>query len=223
MALLVPLEPATLGPAPALVGWADSARGTVLLLHGLGAHALANHRELELLVRAGYCVAGLDLPGHGSRHDPEREHRWAADRDAELCRLALGAGHELPAVVDGASHAGLPRPYGIVGISLGAYAAWAGLLREARIRAAALLLGSPELPHHESPHWQAPMLIDRAILAINAEHDEHVPLGPTREVIARLDPRLAALRLIPGAGHAIPEADWWVAWGRVLEFFDTHL
>ncbi len=213
----------TLGPAPALVAHAPARRGTVLVLHGLGADALANHRELELLRRAGWTAVGLDAPAHGRRHDPERDHRWATDRDNELCRLALSAGAELPHVVDAALAHGLPEPFGIVGISLGACSAWAGLVHEPRLRAAAVLLGTPELPHEHSPHHRAHAFLGRSILAIHAEHDEVVGVGPTRAVIDQLDPRLAQLRVVPGVPHAVPEPDWWIVWGRVLEWLDHAL
>lgn len=217
------LESIMLGPAPALVASAEKPRGTVLLLHGLGADALANGKELELLRRSGFTAVGIDGPCHGRRADPERDHRWATDRDGELCRLVLGGGAELPEIVDGALLAGLPDPFAVVGISLGAYTAWVGLMHEPRLRAAVLLLGSPELPHLDSPHLRPHLFRDRAILAIQAEHDEFVPLAPTRALIDSLDPTEAALRLVPGSPHAVPEADWWVAWGRALEWLDRSL
>jgi pimeloyl-ACP methyl ester carboxylesterase len=193
------------------------------VLHGLGSDALGNHRELELLRGHGYSAVGIDAPGHGRRHDPERDHRWATDRDNELCRLVLAAGAELPAIVDALPAAGLDGPVAVVGISLGAISAWVGLVHEPRVRAAAMLLGTPELPHPDSPHLRAHAFLGRSILAIHAEHDEVVPVGPTADLIAQLDPRLAALRIVPGSPHTVPEADWWVMWGRVLEWLDTSL
>lgn len=219
----MPLDAVTLGPAPALVARSPGSRGSVLLLHGYAADALANARELELLGRAGWCGVGLDAPAHGRRYDPQRERRWAQDRDAELCRLARMAGAELPAVVDAMRAEGLPEPYGIVGVSLGAISAWAGLVREPRLVAGALVLGTPELPCTDSPHRSVDALRGRPLLAINAEHDEVVPLAPTRDLIEQLNPNDAAMRVVPGAGHMVPEQDWWLLWGRVLEFFDARL
>lgn len=217
------LEAITLGPAPGLVARAPDARGTLLLLHGYAADALANHRELALLRRAGWTAIGLDAPSHWRRHDPERDVRWAADRGRELSRLALGAAAELPDVVDAMLAAGFPQPYGIVGVSLGAISVWAGLVEEPRLIAAAALLGSPELPHPDSPHRKLDAFVGRSILAIQAEHDEIVPVGPTRALVEQLDPQLAVLRIMPGVGHLMPEPDWWMLWGRVLEWLDRTL
>jgi alpha-beta hydrolase superfamily lysophospholipase len=219
----MPYQPATFGPAPALVAAAPEPRGTVLLLHGLGGDALAHTRELDLIRRAGFTAIGLDAPCHGRRHDPERDHRWATDREGELVRLVHAAGAELPAVVDAVIDAGLPGPIGVVGISLGAYSTWVGLVHEPRIRAAVPLLGSPHTDHPDSAHLNLHALHGRAILAINAQEDEVVPLGPTGHVMRQLDPSRAAMRLIAGARHEVPEVDWWLAWGRALEWLDQHL
>ncbi|MEO0601932.1 MAG: hypothetical protein AAF211_10890 [Myxococcota bacterium] len=163
---------------------------------------------------------GLDAPGHGRRHDPDRDRRWASDRDAELCRLTLTAGAELPAVVDAMIAMGMPEPYGIVGVSLGAISAWASLVHEPRFAGAVMVLGTPELPHPDSPHGNIEALRGRSILAINAECDEIVPLAPTRDLIARLDPQDASMRVIAGAPHLMSERDWWLVWGRVLEWLE---
>lgn len=84
-----------------------------------------------------------------------------------------------------------------------------------------MLMGTPELPHPDSPHRQLESFRGRSILAINAGCDEVVPVAPTRALIEQLDPREASMRVIPGVGHLVPERDWWLLWGRVLEWLDT--
>lgn len=213
-----------LGPAPGLVGRAEDPRGTVVLLHGLFGHALGNLEELRLLRRAGWNAVGIDAPGHGRRHDQALGDGWESDRMGTLARGVQSGAAEIPAVVDALDALGLRAPFALVGISYGAYTLWPALALEPRIGVACALLGSPEVDG--APTVALPTLSDRAILAINAGADEVVPLGPTREAIATLqahEPGRHQVVELLGAMHAVPERDWWLAWGRVLGWLDRFM
>lgn len=215
------MHPDWFGPAPALVAPAERPRGTVVLLHGLHADALGNHHELALLQGAGFHAVGIDAPEHGRRAVHDRFDRWNADLLGELARHAPTAGAEVPAILDALDAKGFQGPYGIVGISLGAHSGWCALLAEPRIRVACLFLGSPRLGGPESPHRRLDELRDRHILALNATHDEVVPMGPTTEAVDELP--LARIHRFEGSPHAVPHAQWSNGCGRMLRWFHEHL
>ncbi len=194
-----------------MVGRAERPRGTVLLLHGQGADALANAKELALLCGAGFDVVGVDAPEHGRRFDPERDARWESDRIGALQQHIHTAGAEIPAILDACEQAGLARPFGITGISLGGFSLWEGMRLDARVRFGIPILGSPTIPGALDPDpalWSG-----RAVLAINAEQDEVVPLEPTRRLVTAMD---GQLQVIPDCPHRVPELQWWAIWGQVL-------
>lgn len=209
-----------LATAPALVAPAAQPRGTVVLLHGQGADALAMMKELSLLQGAGFNAVGLDAPNHGRRYNPERDALWEGDKHAALDAHVTAAATEMPAVLDALEALGHTGPFGIVGISLGGFSAWRALTVEPRLVAAVPLLGSPALLDGIPPD-PAPFR-GRRILAISAEHDEAVPGDATRELVPQLAPD-AEVEWIVDCGHAVPEADWFRVWGRILMFFDESL
>jgi len=192
----------------------------VLLLHGLGADGLAMIKELSLLQGAGYHAIGLDAPMHGRRYDPDRDRRWAEAREQTLAELVTTQAAELDAVVDALHEQGFAGPYAAVGISLGAYALWQGLPTAPRIGTVVALLGSPCLP--DAPVPDPDPFIGRRILAIHAEHDEVVPAEPTEELLAALAGRGETVRrsVLEGSPHAVPEPQWWRAWGQTLHWLE---
>lgn len=213
------MDPQLYASAPALVGRVDNPRGTVILLHGQGADALAMVKELSLLRGAGFNAVGLDAPEHGRRYDPDRDARWEADKHGALDAHVAAAAEEIPAVLDAMIDDDLAGPFGIVGISLGGFSTWRALTVEHRIAAAVPLLGSPALidaPTPDPAPWRG-----RRILAISATHDEAVPGAPTAELVPQLAPHAAVEWL--DCGHAVPEDQWFRAWGRILSFFHASL
>ncbi|MCB9674507.1 MAG: hypothetical protein H6737_05280 [Alphaproteobacteria bacterium] len=210
--------PDWLGDAPVLVARAPRPRGTLLLLHGQYADALTNAKELALIRGAGWNAVGVDAPDHGRRFDEGREARWNADQHAALEAHVKQASEEIPGVLDGCEAAGLGGPFGIVGISLGAFTLWSALALEPRLRVAVPILGSPVMPGRSAPDpskWHG-----CRVLAQNAEHDAVVPIEPTRHVVDGID---GELHVIPGSPHTVPELQWWEVWGRALSWFDAHL
>jgi len=212
------MRPATFGSAPALVAEAHAPRGTIVLLHGLGADALAMHKELALLRGAGFHAVGIDAPLHGRRYCDRRDHRWVHERDTILEELVDGSADELPGILDGLAAQGFAGPYVGVGISLGGFSLWRGMAREPRLSHGCVMLGSPTLPGQPLP--PAEDYAGRRLLCIQAEHDEAVEGGPTYRFVDRLRARGedVELEILEGSMHSVPEAQWWGAWGRMLHW-----
>lgn len=218
------MRPATFGPAPALVARAPRAsRGTVLLFHGLGADALAMHKELALVRGAGFHAVGIDAPMHGRRYHDQRDHRWAHERDVILRELVDGSADEVPQVVDELGKQGFEGPYIGIGISLGGFSLWRAMSREPRLSHACVMLGSPTLPGHALPDAQ--VYAGRSVLCIQAEHDEAVDGGPTYRFVDQLLARGedVQLEVLQGSMHAVPEHQWWGAWGAFLHWVGSRV
>lgn len=213
-------EPGTFGPSPALVARAERPRGTVLLLHGLGADGLAMIKELSMLQGAGWNAIGLDAPQHGRRFDPGRDQQWAEEREQTLTRLVTEQAAELNAVLDDLERQGFAGPYAAVGISLGAYALWHALPSTPRLGTAISVLGSPALPEATPP---APGdFVGRRLLAIHAEWDEVVPAEPGATLIADLAAQGEDVHrtVLPESLHGVEEPQWWWTWGEVLRWLE---
>lgn len=210
------MHPDTLGPAPVLVAPARNPRGTVLMLPGLGADALAMIKELALLQGAGFHAVGIDAPRHGRRHDPDRHQDWANDRDGTLHALVTQAAEELPAIVADLTARGFPAPFHAVGISLGAYSLWRALPETHALATAVPMLGNPCLPG--APDLDPETLVRHRILAMQAEHDEVVDGGPATRMVQELQRRGgdASLHVLEDSPHTVPERTWWGAWGFIL-------
>lgn len=190
----------------------------MLVLPGLGADGLTMMKELALLRGAGWHAVGVDAPQHGRRHDDARHAAWATDRDATLRALVTEAAAELPAVLQALRAQGFQPPYVAVGISLGAYSLWQALAQGTRLDGAVLLLGSPQLPG--DPPADPAAFAGQRLLAIQAEHDEVVDGKPAERLVTALADggHDAALHQLPGSPHAVPEPQWWGAWGEVLRW-----
>ncbi|MEO0511747.1 MAG: alpha/beta fold hydrolase [Planctomycetota bacterium] len=86
-----------LAGVPAMVTLpAEDARpaGGVVWMHGRTAHKEIDNGRFLRLMRAGYASVALDLPGHGQRAEPGREHH---DRTPGVLLEML---EELPGVID---------------------------------------------------------------------------------------------------------------------------
>ncbi len=82
-------------------------RGTVLLLHGISAHAGTLANTMQHLVEQDYAVATFDLPGHGLSSGGHSHQRF---------RCVQTRARQFIALIDG----DLPRPYHAVAHSTGA-------------------------------------------------------------------------------------------------------
>lgn len=211
----------------------------VVLLHGLGASADVNRPELDSLARAGFAAVGVDAPHHGARRDG-----WLDDmvslRDAStherFLQVLVEFVPEVSRVIDHLVAEG-HGPIGLVGISMGAYAALAVARADARVAATVSLLGSPDWRpvHGELTPTMAPLLrrapvhapLETArapLLLVNAGRDTAVPPDAARAFASSLRGQRDVEYLeYPESEHLVRPDDWADLWGRTLGFLEARL
>lgn len=192
-----------------------AARGTIVLVHGLGEHLGRYAWLTERLVRAGWYVAGFDQRGHGRSSGA----RGGIPRETAL----LG---DLAAVLDDLPARGAPRPLIVLGHSMGGVVA-ARFAAEALAADAAawsrpidgLVLSSPALAADLSG-WQRTLMAlgrlapDRAAgngleaAAISRDPDVVRAYRDDPLVHDRITPRLAAFILSAGEAVRARAAAW---------------
>lgn len=212
-------------------------RAAVLVLHGLGASAETQRKELQALADAGLTAVGVDAPHHGRRRDDAwfdvLEHASPLEMHARILEHVEAAAAELPRVLDHLHSEG-HGPFGVLGISLGAYTALALAADDARLRATVSLLGSPDWsarsdPKHHHPRMdRAPMhrpaaLLRHPVLFINAGRDVNVPARFSRAFVKRVNHPNAHHVEYPHSDHFMRPQDWEDAWARSVDFLRHHL
>ncbi|MCA9778661.1 MAG: alpha/beta hydrolase [Candidatus Eremiobacteraeota bacterium] len=232
-----------IGAVPVLALYEQSQiRGTVLVYHGLTACKETQEKELTILARRGFLAVGVDAVGHGERRYPDLERRMSDDNShvhfLEMVRASVieipGLVYELKKVFP--DHGS----FGLTGISMGGYIAFAAGAICDDIRAVAPILGSPDwsarsprpLPEpwqNASPHHHPERYYPKALLAQNAGLDEHVPPLPTRDFMERAKvyyrdcPERLQQDEYPHSGHFMREADWNLLWERTVQWFEKYL
>jgi hypothetical protein len=215
---------------------AAGARGTVLFWHGFSVSKEIQAKELTSLAERGYLAVGLDNVGHGERRRPDFDAHFAGSGprfDGPFLEAVRQTAVETPAVIDALVAHGLAREdrVGLAGISMGAFITYRAALCDRRVRAAACILGSPrwKMAAPDSPHLHPEAFYPLAILSQCAGEDRNVRPHDARDFHAVLASRYGAAperqRFIefPGVGHFMPQADWDVLWGNVLDWFDRFL
>ncbi len=179
---------------------------TVVFLHGYTASPVAHDKELASLSAHGFDVLTPEAPGHGTRADGRIE-AWAGmtwpQRRERVLDLARVWGNEVRELIETQ-----PGPTGLVGISMGAFAALAQ--REVATATAALLAG-PEI---------AATGCDRPLLLGLAERDESIPFEPSRAYGQREGAQLCTY---PDSGHIMRAEDWEDLWMRTVAFLCREL
>jgi uncharacterized protein len=216
-------------------------RGTVLFYHGFGGTKERPDAHLTALAEAGFLAVSLDAAGHGERRLADfdeifSEERWDADFEAtetDFLELIDDTAAEVPSIIDDLLARGWARKegVGVSGRSLGGNVCYAAVLADARVRAIAPIVGSPEwtLPRPYSPHHHPDRFFPAAVLSQAAEFDEHCPPGPIRQFHAALEPwyarEPAMIQYVeyPGVGHFLtPELDA-QSRTRMVAWFDRWL
>ncbi|HEY9839697.1 MAG TPA: alpha/beta fold hydrolase [Candidatus Obscuribacterales bacterium] len=227
--------------APALLVYAgerETARqkGSVLFYHGLTSSKDQQEKELTSLAQRGFLAIGIDNVGHGERRYADFDRRFSGqnpDFEKALLEAVTLTAKELPQLIDAYRRADIIRQdkLGLIGVSMGGYIAYAAILADPRIKAAAVILGSPtwsEAPSI-SPDQQIERFFPTAILSQNAGQDTSVPPQAAREFHRRLAPYYAqaperqAYIEYPESGHFMRESDWYQCWGRALNWLETYL
>ncbi|WP_158623783.1 alpha/beta hydrolase family protein [Corallococcus llansteffanensis] len=224
-----------LGEAPALVVGEGSTvapgpRGTVLLLHGLGASKEVQRPEAQLLARHGYLAVIIDAVGHGERRYPDFDRRFAPDRAEQAFREVVSrSAAELPAVLGALAERGGSRPgaVGACGISMGGAILLEALGPELAVDAAVTVVAPPPRGHEAlerlARFFPTPLLMQ------TAGADTLVPSQDARDFHHALLPRYASaperLRYFehPGEEHMFTEAGWGRVWEEVLGWFNRFM
>lgn len=187
--------------------------GTVLLYHGLKADKSTHRKELEQLAGRGFLAIGVDAHGHGQRATPGDTRGFL-----ELIRPTVA---EIPGLVEGLASMEQTGPFGITGISMGGYVAFAAPQVSDRLRAVVPILGSPRWEgSDDSPHLHPERYRSTALFAWNAGQDVNVPPGPARELVTRIG---QTYREYPESDHFMRAQDWEDGWQRTLDWFQAHL
>jgi len=220
--------------SPARAGTA----GTILYYHGFGGGKEDARDALVALAEAGFLAVGLDNVGHGERRLPDFGRRFAGlgpgpELEAGFLALVRATAREVPTVLDDLLARGLARPdhLGVAGWSMGGFVAYAAVVADPRLRAAAPLLGAPawRLPWPESPHRHLERFFPTALLSQTAAADRRVPPQATKRFHAALAAYYAdapeRLRYVeyPGVGHDIPEDMASAMRQRMVDWFQQHL
>ena len=195
----------------------NSLRASVILLHGYASEARAQLGDGGAFVTGGTEVLLPDAPGHGRREDG-RLARIAAlpdeVRPAAIHNIAREWVGELPALAAQCRARGAQR-VGLVGISMGGFAALGSLAQPCSFDAVAAVLAGPALVDRDAIIAGSPPL-----LVGLAGKDCAVPPGPGREFSREYG---AELHEYPESEHFMREVDWLDLWGRVAAFLRGHL
>ena len=206
-------------PADALHRLPCAVRTTasVIVLHGWAARAAVHVDECRTFVDEHTEVVLPDAPGHGNREDgrvarvlalPDDERRTA------IYTIAHEWAGELPALAEQCRRRGAER-VGLVGISMGGYAALAATAERGTFDAIAALLAAPHLVEASQVTPGDP-----PILLGLAGRDTAVDPAPGRRFARAVR---AELHEYPESGHLMRGADWRDLWERTATFLRRHL
>lgn len=192
-------------------------RASVILLHGYAARAETQRGDGAAFVDEGIEVVLPDAPGHGDREDG-RLARIAAlpepQRMAAILAIAREWVAELPALAARCRERGAER-VGVVGVSMGGFAALGALAEPGLFDAVAAVLSAPVLVDPaRMPDVCPPLLLGLA------GRDAAVPPEPGRRFARAYG---AELHEYPESGHFMRGEDWCDLWGRIGDFLRRHL
>ncbi|MBI5542484.1 MAG: alpha/beta fold hydrolase [Deltaproteobacteria bacterium] len=240
------LLPTPEGIAPLALHFAPSRGrfwGTVLVYPGMGAAKEVQVKECRALAEAGLLAVAVDAVGHGGRRWRDFEARMSSPQaHAHFLEMIDRSAREVPAILDGlkALLGDATGRFGITGISMGGFIAFAAAAHEPRLEVIVPVLGSPDwsvcargdealLAH--SPHRSPGAFAPRPLLALNAGRDRNVPPEPTREFVEELLRPLYSGELgsrleyheYPESEHQMRPEDWEDLWGRVVSWMGRYL
>ena len=213
----------------------------MLVYHGLGATKEVQRKECRSLAEAGLLAVAVDAWGHGERLLPDfAERMGSANKHEEFLDIVHRSTLEIPGIIDAlvALLGDRAGRFGVVGISMGGYIAFAAAAHEPRLQAFVPILGSPDwtvgargderlLP--KSPHRGPRAFAPRALFAANAGQDRNVPAEAARSFVDSLrrayvdSPGRLDYREYPLSEHFMRPEDWDDLWGKAVRWMERFL
>jgi pimeloyl-ACP methyl ester carboxylesterase len=193
-------------------------RGTVLVYHGLFASKDGQGKELASLARRGLRAVGVDAVGHGERHDPDMGALLEREGARPMLDLVGRTVDEIPRLLDELRGG---EPFGITGISMGAYVAFGALMTDPRLRVGVPILGSPDWRRIGGQRLPLEAFAEKRILAMNAGRDGNVPAEGSRIFLAELRGRYGeGFEYVEYAEseHFMRPGDWEDLWARTEDW-----
>ena len=211
-----------------------SRNGAVLFYHGLGASKDKQMKELEDLASLGFLAVGIDNVGHGDRKFDDFEERFSETNTGRVNNI-ISAVRETAAEINLLINGLLDKKMvinskiGIVGISMGAFIAYAIPMLDDRPKTMVAILGSPTLEGVSiSSSNEIEKFHNLSLLSMNAGKDRVVPPEQTRELHLKLkefypdyNSRFKYIEY-PDSGHFMEEDDWNKCWNKCLEWFKNR-
>lgn len=210
-------------------------RGVLVLLHGLGGAKEDLLEDMERLAGAGFLVVAFDAPGHGARFSQALMERLddPLEQDEAFLDAVKGTARDVSLVVDELGDRGwLPEGRaGVVGFSLGGFAALLARVSDPRLDVVVSISGSPawDLDEEHSPLAHPERFYPAAVLLLNGELDDVVDPLPSRALVTELSrrygPNAARVQRVsyPDSGHLLTAEDAADAWARVEAFCRRYL
>lgn len=190
---------------------------SIILLHGYSSRASVHCEDGKAFVSDGIEVMMPDAPGHGYRDDG-RLAQIATLPDEERLAAIHGIAREwideLPSLAAKCKLRGSSR-IGLIGISMGGFAALGALAQPCPFAVIAAVLAAPALldPAAITP-GQPPVLLGLA------GRDTAVPPEPGRQFARDYG---AELHEYPESEHFMRGEDWNDLWSRTAAFLQRHL
>ena len=212
-----------------------SKNGCILFYHGLGASKDIQSKELEDLANSGFLAVGVDNVGHGDREFADFEEHFS-ENNPERVKNIVSAVSETASEINilinwlTDNQILLNNKLGIVGISMGAFIAYAIPMFDDRLKTMVAILGSPLWEGKtESPHNKIEKYSKLSLLSLNAAKDNIVPAKYAEEFHLKLEKQYPDYEKrfkyieYPKSGHFMEEDEWNECWNECLGWFENRL
>ncbi len=214
---------------------AASQNGCILFYHGLGASKDIQSKELVDLANSGFLAVGVDNVGHGDRVFADFKERFSENNPERVKNIVSAVSEtasEINILINWLTDRQILQnnKLGIVGISMGAFIAYAIPMFDNRFKTMVAILGSPlwqDSP--ESPHNKITFYSKLSLLSLNAAKDNIVPAEHAKEFHLKLKNKYSDYEKrfkyieYPNSGHFMEEDEWYECWNECLKWFKNRM